>query len=178
MLSISHRNDLPSLLPENAMGVELGVARGDYTEMLAVSGKFEFLLGIDAWAGDRGHGAEEMEAAINRLKKWQPTVSMLQATFEGAVSSFANGSLDFIYIDGYAHTGQEGGETLEQWWPKLKPGGIFAGHDFCPCWMPTLISVQNFCASKSMEFSVTGEACETSTITHPSWWLKKKLGEK
>jgi hypothetical protein len=39
--------------------------------------------------------------------------------------------LDFIYIDGrHDYAGVK--EDVEAWYPKLKEGGLFAGHDFVP----------------------------------------------
>ena len=38
-------------------------------------------------------------------------------------------SLDFVYIDG-RHDYESVLADLESWWPKLRPGGIFAGHDY------------------------------------------------
>ena len=45
-----------------------------------------------------------------------------------AAKSFENESLDFIFLDAhltYEHTCND----LEVWYPKVKKGGIFAGHD-------------------------------------------------
>jgi hypothetical protein len=45
------------------------------------------------------------------------------------VHLFKDNSLDYIYIDGnhdYDHAKQD----LKLWWPKLRPGGLMAGHDY------------------------------------------------
>jgi predicted O-methyltransferase YrrM len=44
------------------------------------------------------------------------------------VHSFADGSLDMVYIDA-CHRYDDVLSDLERWWPKVKPGGILAGHD-------------------------------------------------
>lgn len=91
----------------------------------------------------------------------------MQATFEVALRVFADASLDLIYIDGYAHTGQEGGKTLDDWWPKLKRGGIFAGHDYHKTYQPTMDAVDAFMLKHKMPFSLTdGDEL-------PSWWVRK-----
>ena len=41
-------------------------------------------------------------------------------TFDDAIDLFEDQFFDFIYIDGFAHTGEEGGETLIKWYRKLK----------------------------------------------------------
>ena len=38
-------------------------------------------------------------------------------------------SLDFIFLDAYL-TGKQADNDLEVWYPKVKYGGIFAGHDW------------------------------------------------
>ena len=40
-----------------------------------------------------------------------------------------------------------GGELLLEWWPKVKVGGIFAGHDYSPAWPKTIEEVDKFEAS-------------------------------
>lgn len=43
--------------------------------------------------------------------------------------SFNQPLFDFIYLDA-RHDYDGIREDLEAWWPLLKPGGLFAGHDF------------------------------------------------
>ena len=46
-----------------------------------------------------------------------------------AADLFENNSLDFVYFDtnhSFSYLTQE----LKKWYPKLKPGGILAGHDY------------------------------------------------
>jgi predicted O-methyltransferase YrrM len=42
---------------------------------------------------------------------------------------FQNGCFDYVYIDG-AHDYMNVLRDLNAWYPKVKKGGIFAGHDF------------------------------------------------
>lgn len=39
-------------------------------------------------------------------------------------------SLDFIYLDG-AHDYENVRQELPRYWPKVRPGGMLAGHDYC-----------------------------------------------
>jgi len=43
--------------------------------------------------------------------------------------SFPDGMADIIFIDA-EHTYSAIKRDLENWWPKLKPGGMMCGHDF------------------------------------------------
>jgi len=48
-----------------------------------------------------------------------------------AAKNFKDSSLDFIYIDGRLdYSGVK--VDVEAWYPKLKEGGLFAGHEFVP----------------------------------------------
>ena len=46
-----------------------------------------------------------------------------------AVDLFQNESLDFIYIDA-RHDYKAVWDDLEAWFPKLRKGGLFSGHDY------------------------------------------------
>lgn len=46
-----------------------------------------------------------------------------------AATSFRDGSVDFCFIDG-DHTPEGVSLDLETWWPKIKLGGMLAGHDY------------------------------------------------
>jgi len=46
-----------------------------------------------------------------------------------AGSHIAPGSLDFAYLDG-RHDYESVKQDLELWYDKVRPGGIFAGHDY------------------------------------------------
>jgi len=44
-------------------------------------------------------------------------------------ATYADGSLDFVFLDDDHSTAHVRAE-LDAWWPKLKPDGVLAGHDF------------------------------------------------
>lgn len=179
-------------------GVELGVAWGEFSEeilrqqMLIIPLELEKvseglyrwegtgpvilptaldcvnkLYSIDRWT-EPHHGMDEYLRAINRLAGFGSRSTVLRATFEEALGLFEDGSLDFVYVDGYAHTGQEGGQTLEDWWPKIKPGGVMAGHDYDPLFQPTIDAVDAFVARHGLELHLTEEE------KLRSWWVVKE----
>lgn len=145
-------------------GAELGVAGGHYSDTLCRFGKPTRHWAIDRWTDH--HDLREYKHALERLAQF-PAARVLRATFDEAVELFADGSLDYLYIDGYAHTGQDGGNTLRRWWPKLKPGGLFAGHDYHPRWRPTMIEVDAFAAQHDLRIQTT------RNDDFPSWYCRK-----
>jgi hypothetical protein len=46
-----------------------------------------------------------------------------------AATMFENGSLDFVYLDA-DHCFESVWQDLSVWYPKVRIGGILAGHDF------------------------------------------------
>jgi len=178
-------------------GVELGVARGEFSEEIlrqqrliiplglekVSEGLFRWegtgpvmlptaldcvqkLYSIDRWT-EKHHSIYEYQLALLRLQKFGARSLVLRATFEEALVLFEDGGLDFVYVDGYAHTGQEGGKTLEDWWPKIKPGGVLAGHDYDALFQPTIDAVDAFVARHGLELHLTEEE------NLRSWWVVK-----
>ena len=50
--------------------------------------------------------------------------------FKEALKVFPDNSIDFIYFDGFAHTGQNYGETIYVCYKKMKPNTIISGDDY------------------------------------------------
>jgi len=159
-------------LGDDSIAVELGVACGMYSHAILEHTPVKKLYSIDRWAGDRQHTSEEMAAAARNLDEFGRRSIIIKAYFYDALELFPDNSIDFLYIDGYAHTGQEEGETLSQWYNKVKPGGVFAGHDYHPRWPETIHYVQNFfymlaaVNDRDGEFKVTDETLPE----FPSWY--------
>jgi hypothetical protein len=68
------------------------------------------------------------EKACGRFAE-KHNVEILKMDIAKAADRFANGSLDFIYLDGN-HTYEFVLRDLYTWFPKLRPGGLFACNDF------------------------------------------------
>lgn len=56
-------------------------------------------------------------------------VVKIKKTAEAAVQEFDDGSLDLVYIDSI-HTYDAVKKQISDWYSKIKPGGVLAGHDF------------------------------------------------
>jgi predicted O-methyltransferase YrrM len=56
-------------------------------------------------------------------------IRLFQMESQEAVKRYRDGSLDFVWIDG-DHTYPSVLADCQAWWPKIRPGGLFAGHDY------------------------------------------------
>lgn len=165
---IKNRNDIPKLLKKLnvKIGVELGVAAGQYSQVLNNFHTFEKFFCIDKW---NDHHNELEKLKVQNMFKDDRNVIIMHSTFSEALAKFDDSFFDFIYIDGYAHTGQDGGSTLREWFPKLKNGGIFAGHDYCKSRFPKTYNNVNLFLRDNLGYKIhtTGEN------VFPSWYIKK-----
>ncbi|WP_161956143.1 MULTISPECIES: class I SAM-dependent methyltransferase [Cyanobium] len=128
------RNALGYLLEPGSIGAELGVAEGHFSESLLLSDNFSTLYSIDRWLDH--HDENEYERAVERLSKFESRSRILRKTFNAALADLPDKSLDFIYIDAYAHKGDTA-EIFKLWKRKLKIGSLVSGHDYCQRMWPS-----------------------------------------
>ena len=175
------RKDFTKLLALHncKIGIELGVAKGVFSKYLVDNYIFDKYYCVDSW-NSRIHQVEEYVEAYNRLKESKLTdcknIMMYRASFEEIISTFPDKYFDFIYIDGYAHTGQEGGKTIEDWYCKLKPGGIYAGHDYHTKYILTKENVDRHCQKHNLTLNLTVKngVNEKWCDRLSSWWVIKQ----
>lgn len=116
-------------------GAEIGVETGEYSEQICKIVEPSRLYCIDPWkryGGYRDHVNQEKldqfyDHTRRRLAPYP--VWIIREFSTTAARRIPDGSLDFVYIDAnhdYAHVV----EDLATWAPKVKIGGIVAGHDF------------------------------------------------
>ena len=154
--------------PAGNIGVELGVARGDFSRQLAESGRFERFFGVDAYADH--HDVGEYKAALKQVGLGTG-YTLLRMTFADALDLFEPDSLDFVHIDGYADTGQEGGETIYHWATKVRLGGVLSGHDYSPRFPLVVKAVDRFVRDSGFPLHVTTNP--DGDDPYPTWALIK-----
>jgi hypothetical protein len=160
-ISIREREAIADFVPADAIGVELGVAFAGFSTRLLQRNKSLFLYGVDMYAGDRGHDIDQYKLALSALMAFKDRSLLIRARFDEIVGLFPDNYFDFVYVDGYAHTGEEGGATFRQWFPKLKPFGIIAGDDYHSDWPLVMKEVDAFLAENDLplfEISNSGNA--------------------
>ncbi len=129
---LQERKELPQFLERDGLiGIELGVAAGWYSRRLMETGLFKALYGVDVY-GDH-HNTKEYIKALKNVGMGKP-YWLLRMRFDEALDAFPDEHFDFVYIDGYAHTGEERGKTMFDWFRKVKVDGMIAGHDYHEKW--------------------------------------------
>lgn len=170
---IQERKELPQFLERDTLvGIELGVAGGWYSKRLMESGLFEALYGVDVY-GDH-HDTKEYIKALKNIGMGR-NYWLLRMTFEEALDAFPDEHFDFVYIDGYAHNGEERGKTIFDWFKKVKVGGMIAGHDYHETWPLVQICVDALSDTLGQPVMRTGKSLTPDPQDHfPSWAMFKE----
>jgi methyltransferase family protein len=141
---LATRRELTALLNRRGLlgrAVEVGVATGVFSEHVLSHWRGTNLLSVDPWSAappdeyvdvsNRSQGEHEQayERTKQRLARFGERSSVWRMTSAQAAARVPPASLDFAYIDG-RHDYESVKEDLEAWYDKVRPGGIFAGHDY------------------------------------------------
>jgi predicted O-methyltransferase YrrM len=118
--------------------VEVGVWTGHLTTHLGLHAKKtgSKVHAVDNWSGDgslldNNKVNNPKKMFINNMRKYNllRTVKIHHGDSVDAASKFKDGSIDFLFLDAdHRYSGVI--RDLEAWFPKVKQGGIFAGHDY------------------------------------------------
>lgn len=117
-------------------GAEIGVWEGQYAETLCKGISGLHLYAVDPWAPYADY-RERKNDKVRLDKAYRDTchrltpfhASVLRMTSLEAASKIADRSLDFVFIDGN-HEASHVAADLAAWLPKIRPGGVLAGHDY------------------------------------------------
>jgi len=146
--------------------VELGAWLGKSTAYQACkikdsNKKIKFYT-VDTFKGDPGaachapiiaqHGGSIFNAFLSNMESCgcKEFVTPLEQDSESASKLFSDNSVDFIFVDA-GHEYSSVTIDLQSWYPKLKPGGIIAGHD--ATYPPINQALRDFFAEKFKKFN-------------------------
>lgn len=143
-MKISSRNELGKLLAElklDGNGIEIGVCKCDYSKVIINTFPLKKIYLLDAWKhydmseypDGSNYGQEVQDKlyqnCLNFAKQYGDKVVVIRKESAEGSKDFENNFFDFIYIDAN-HTYKYVAEDMRLWYPKLKKGGLFAGHDY------------------------------------------------
>jgi hypothetical protein len=174
---------LINLLFDTAVGAEIGVSHARSTcTLLQNCPNIKTLYAIDSWEPHedwlmwppvdkpiytiteeeqnevKAHAYENMRVSGHEHK----VVKMEMRSIDAA-AKIPDGSLDFVFLDAHMNE-QDVIQDLEAWYPKVKVGGLFTGHDWgCP---QVVIPVLEFRKKYGIESTL-------STFDNTFIWIKK-----
>ena len=109
---------------KGGIGIEVGCDVGAHAEALLVYKNIAHLTVVDLWENEWCEGY-----CKGRLSKFG-NVLFLKNSSHGA--SKVGGIYDFIYID-ISHDSETVKESLKDWWPLLKVGGVMGYRNYTTC---------------------------------------------
>lgn len=135
--------------------VEIGSYVGDSTRIFATN--FEQVVAVDPWDtsgsvkidGDDIYDSfsPAIEKQFDELVEEFPNIKKLKMTGDSAVKLFEDESVDMVYIDAL-HTYEDVKNDIEKWFPKVKIGGVVAGHDYQKRFSGVIEAVEEFFGKK------------------------------
>ncbi len=166
---IKTRNEfgkLAELHKHTGLGAEVGVQTGVFSERIAQDYTGN-LLCVDIW-----EDADIYEDCLQRLSD-NSRFTMLKTSSLEAAKDVPDGSLDFVYIDAN-HFKEFVKADIKAWYPKVRSGGIFAGHDYCVFQdIEVIQAVDEWCAATGYKINLTTEDFWQGH-PFPTWWVVKR----
>jgi len=122
---------------DQIIGLEIGCYAGVNAEYLLNSLPQLKLHGVDPytpyvdWNGSYtcGNNDSAEKQAMDRFSKFPDRFTLHKMTSDDAFNLFPDDYFDFIFIDGL-HTYEQVIVDCINYYPKIKTGGLFSGHDF------------------------------------------------
>jgi predicted O-methyltransferase YrrM len=153
--------DMVNKLPSGSKIVEVGTYEGKSFAYLIVemvnAGKRFQITGVDSFT------FPDLYNKFNRNMK--PVKELFDTIVDqswNAPQKFDDGSLDFVFIDA-DHVYENVKKDILAWMPKIKKGGIIAGHDFVNIHPGVIQAVCEIFGERNIDTSYLDEIC----------WLKQ-----
>ena len=153
------RSALLSCLPRGGIVAEIGVAQGDFSQLIWQTCEPKELHLIDAWNSNRfplPFKASVRDRFLPEAKEGR--IHIHRSLSVDAARNFPDAYFDWVYIDtdhSYSTTLAE----LLAYAPKIKPDGLIAGHDYCMGnWVTSyrygvIEAVHEFCGTHGWELA-------------------------
>jgi len=187
--SVVARSDFPELLNQlnlTNIGAEIGCQKGKFSDLILSKWKGKLLFSIDPWMEDATGNYKDIANVSQEQQEqnYQETKSLLsiygnrskilrKSSYHASLGIEDN-CLDFVYIDA-RHDYKSVLEDVELWTPKVRVGGIIAGHDYMNLKSANLVievkkAVDEYFGKMGWKIYRT----LYDTIAYPSWWVVKQ----
>lgn len=127
-------------------GAEIGVCKGQHARTLLRLNKSLNIILVDPWCSYGRLSQEKAELryakCLESLAPYEDRIKYMRMNSMDAVQEIKDGSLDFVYIDGL-HEFDPVMMDIIRWSPKVRKGGIIAGHDYYAFYQSGIIDAVN-----------------------------------
>lgn len=184
---IKSRGQIPSILSAaglNSRVCEIGVRTGSHLNAIVRGADPDEFVGIDSWTDDpvvsrNDSGSsqaqlDELELRVRqKFSKYGERGRIIRNYSFEEVKHVPDEYFDYVYIDA-DHSYEAVKRDIADWFPKVRPGGVLAGHDYVErrigrCCYGVIRAVNEFVEQNSIRhFTVTDERFATWMIMKPS----------
>lgn len=177
---IDHRDNIAHWLNQHGLtgtAAEVGVMHGGYSKHVLKDWKGQKYYMIDLWERQDKEIYRERTSDINydvkyheakRVADADPRVFMLRGMSVDMAPILPDNSLDWVWIDAN-HSYKAVLEDMDAYFPKVRPGGLFSGHDYgwdtnWPHWCEVKPAVDRWMFEHDIPFWLSKDF---------SWWAIK-----
>lgn len=93
---------------------------------------------VDCWGAGNEPANEACERLFDQFVSRSGGVCKIRKSSAEAAQEFAHASVGLVYIDG---NHEQAGEDIDLWLPKVRAGGVIAGHDYSRHWPDVVKSI-------------------------------------
>jgi len=161
-------SEMVQKFPNGSKFVEVGSFKGKSAAYMAVeivnSNKNIDFYCVDVWEWSVPN-TTDINLGVTFLNNMEPVKEYIKPIKDTSVNAslmFEDNSLDFIFIDA-GHSYSDVKADIEAWYPKLKPTGVFAGHDYKSYWPGVVRAVNEFVKNTNVVL--------TCNNNNPSTWV-------
>lgn len=175
---LDKREDLLDFLPKNSVGVEVGVFKGEFSDIILDVVKPSMFYLIDPWigtlhSGDKNgnnieyiNGEQYFDDIIQQKYANKENVKVLRTT-SGILRTFDDNYFEWCYIDGnHSYLGVN--HDLNILRNKVKKNGIIMGHDYLtPRFQGVVKAVNQFCRENNLKIEyLSKDGCPSYFIVN------------
>jgi len=117
---------------KNLVGCEIGVDKAENARTMLKNLDIQRLYLVDQYGWPAGTDTKTIENTQRAVKEFQgktEIVWLIKKSEDVTDDEIPHDSLDFVYING-CHQYPTVSVDLKQYWPRVKKGGLVAGHDY------------------------------------------------
>jgi len=165
----------------NGVGVEIGVLFGHFSKFILENWNCKELHSVDPWIYQAAYvdysnandiiNEERLTEAKGNLEPFGSRSVIHRMFSKDFADQTPDESIDFVYLDA-RHDYRAVIDDITLWYPKVKKGGIFSGHDYADNGNPHNVievksAVDDWIKITNYELHLTKEPGA------PSWWIIK-----